>query len=80
MVDHKTSVGEIPTPNILDQIAMFHRKDYQKAAEVVKQDSSESGDVFSKLMEESFVKLFKNDNSRFDEKRFRMACKKEQSI
>jgi hypothetical protein len=51
------------------------KKDYQKAAEIVKQDSISNGDIFSRLMEESFVKLFRNDNPRFDERRFRTACK-----
>ncbi len=51
------------------------KKDYVKAAEIVKQDSAQHGDIFSKLMEESFVKLFKQDNPRFDEKRFREACR-----
>ena len=51
------------------------KKDYIKAAEIVRQDSKKNGDVFSKLMEESFVQLFRNDNARFDEKRFREACK-----
>ncbi len=51
------------------------KKDYIKAAEIVRQDAKQNGDVFSKLMEESFVKLFRQDNPRFDEKRFREACK-----
>lgn len=51
------------------------KKEYTKAAEIVRQDITKNGDVFSKLMMESFIKLFKNDNPRFDEKRFREACK-----
>lgn len=51
------------------------KKDYIKAAEIVRQDSIKNGDIFSKLMENSFVKLFREDNPRFDESRFRQACK-----
>lgn len=51
------------------------KKDYIKAAELVRKDTKQNGDIFSKLMEESFVKFFRNDNPRFDEKRFRQACK-----
>lgn len=51
------------------------KKDYNKAAEIVRQDSNKNGDIFSKLMEDSFVKFFRNDNPRFDETRFRQACK-----
>jgi hypothetical protein len=50
------------------------KKDYQKAAEIVQADKEENGDIFSKLMEQSFVKLFQADNPRFDEERFRFAC------
>ena len=51
------------------------KKEYTKAAAIVRQDSVKNGDVFSKLMAESFIKLFRDDNPRFDEKRFRQACK-----
>lgn len=53
----------------------MNRKDYDKAAEIVRQDADENGDIFSKLMQESFVQFFQKDNPRFDANRFRQACK-----
>jgi hypothetical protein len=50
------------------------RHDYEKAAKIVRQDFTTNGDIFTKLMVENFVRLFRDDNPRFDEHRFRQAC------
>jgi hypothetical protein len=65
------------------------KKDYIKAAKMVKEmrvsahSTSRSIGPKQRLyeenvsveMEDSFVKLFRDDNPRFDENRFRQACK-----
>lgn len=53
------------------------KKNYVKAAKIVQEDKEEHGDVFSELMERSFIKLFQDDNPRFDEEKFRFACNRE---
>jgi hypothetical protein len=51
------------------------KKDYQKAAEIVRKIRPAECGTHQLTVENAFVKLFQNDNSRFDEKRFRTACK-----
>ena len=51
------------------------KKDYIKAAELVRQDRKSLGEAIGQLTMETFVKFFHNDNPRFDEDRFRQACK-----
>lgn len=67
------------------------KKDYIKAAKMVKgmrvdaRSSSRTIGPKQRLyeenvsveMEDSFVKLFRDDNPRFDETRFRQACKED---
>jgi len=65
------------------------KKDYIKAAKMVKQMRMDAHSTSRSIgpkqrlyeenvsveMEDSFVKLFQDNNPRFDEKRFRQACK-----
>jgi len=65
------------------------KKDYIKAAKMVKEMRAEAQatsrtigakqrlyeENVSSEMEDVFAKFFRNDNPRFDEKRFREACK-----
>lgn len=48
------------------------KKDYQRAAEIA-QDFSPDGRGHEDVTE-AFIELFRNDNERFDEARFRAAC------
>jgi len=52
------------------------RKDYIKAADMIKEfrEHTEIPEIASS-MENVFAKFFREDNYRFDEKRFRDACK-----
>jgi hypothetical protein len=66
----------------------MHRKDYIKAAELIKAKRVEArGTTHPKdgsqrvyeenvatEMEETFIQFFSNDNPRFDKKRFSQAC------
>lgn len=47
------------------------KKDYIKAAEIIIRMKQTD---FTGAMEDAFVEFFRNDNPRFDEKRFRQAC------
>jgi hypothetical protein len=52
------------------------KKDYIKAAELIKEfDQHCEIKEIASVMTNIFVKFFRNDNPRFDEKRFRQACK-----
>lgn len=56
------------------------KKDYEKAAKIVRRFRVNTPDhwiepLISSSMEDGFIELFKNDNPRFDEKRFCAACK-----
>lgn len=67
------------------------KKDYIKAAKMVKEMRVEARatsrvigakqrlyeENVSTEVEDAFAKFFRNDNPRFDEKRFRQACKDE---
>ena len=49
-----------------------------KAAELIAAQhcvGTVSGEDIRTLLEDAFVDLFRNDNPKFDEKRFRQACK-----
>lgn len=56
------------------------RKDYVKAADIVsglhKVATNTAEFAYANGAEDGFVFLFKSDNPRFDETRFREACKK----
>jgi len=51
------------------------KKDYNKAAEIVKTCRAEgtTGMITSSIIE-AFILLFSNDNPRFDENKFQIAC------
>jgi hypothetical protein len=51
------------------------RKDYNKAAEIVRVAASFKSKKDVALMTECFIALFSGDNFRFDEARFQEACK-----
>ena len=51
------------------------KKDYIKAVEMVRKDRLTHGEAIGQLTMETFVSFFQNDNPRFDENRFRKACK-----
>lgn len=51
------------------------KKEYSKAAEMVRKDRLNYGEAVGQLIMETFVSFFQNDNPRFDENRFRQACK-----
>lgn len=53
------------------------KKDYIKAATIVKnyQANKKPGQLSLNFLENAFVELFLYDNPRFDENRFRQACK-----
>ncbi len=55
---------------------MMSKKDYEKAASIVRHlDSSpETSTATTMLVMGAFVELFRNDNTRFDETRFVRAC------
>lgn len=46
------------------------KKTFEKAAGIVSQLPKKN----KSIVEDVFVELFRNDNPRFDEKRFRLAC------
>ena len=54
------------------------RKDYERAAEIaqfcVGDEEGETAAAIHASVVDSFVELFKGDNGRFDEDRFRRAC------
>lgn len=52
------------------------RKDFVKAAQIVRQEYLNHGDIFSKLMEEQFIELFRNE-PKFNEFKFKQACRGE---
>jgi hypothetical protein len=67
---------------------MTSKKDYVKAANLVLSRRSKNwenvdladklrGELFCDELENTFVKLFSGDNPRFDEGKFRKACKGE---
>lgn len=49
------------------------KKDYEKAAQIVQKKRKAT----AKEVENAFVELFRDDNPRFDEERFRFACNRE---
>lgn len=51
---------------------MMTKRDYEKAAEIVRKRILPARDY--ELIVSSFVQLFANDNPRFDATRFRKAC------
>ena len=52
------------------------KKEYIKAAELIKEfDRQSEIKEIGSVMTNIFAKFFRNDNPRFDEKRFRQACK-----
>lgn len=56
------------------------KKNYEKAAKIVRSTRQQMGrghEATVQLIEESFVELFKDDNPRFNEERFRFACNRE---
>ena len=53
----------------------MHKKDYIKAAEIVRVHYEKQYPIRAFIIEGAFVRLFMSDNSRFDEKKFRDACK-----
>jgi len=53
---------------------MMTRKDYEKAADITRWEWRNGG-TGAQSVEDAFVTFFRGDNPRFDEKRFREACK-----
>lgn len=51
------------------------KKDYISASKITQKFYKNSSSKLSKSVEDAFVMLFINDNYRFDEKKFRDACK-----
>jgi len=50
------------------------KKDYIKAAEIVSKIPPMECGIHSLEVENAFTEFFRDDNPRFDEKRFRAAC------
>lgn len=51
------------------------KKDFERAAEIVKRAGRTDSEESSYVLENAFVEFFRVDSSRFDESRFRNACK-----
>ena len=60
------------------------KKDYEKAAAIVREhwENAEApelggtGHYIARAVEQSFISLFKNDNPRYDVRRFQDACRR----
>lgn len=50
------------------------KKDYESAARIVQEITRIQNADDARVVKNAFVALFRNDSSRFDEKRFQHAC------
>lgn len=53
------------------------KKNYEKAAKLIRKRFYKPGNKQHSTMVTTFVEFFKDDNPRFDEERFRFACQRE---